>query len=314
MRIVITGVAGFLGSHLADHLLEQGHDVIGLDNFVTGRRENLAHLASNPNFTFIEHDVIAPINIHGDLDRIYHLASPCSTASYSRFQVEMLKTNSQGTWNMLELAEKKQARFLMASSSETYGDALIHPQREDYWGNVNPIGLRSMYDEGKRFAEACTMAYHRARGVDTRIVRIFSAYGPRMDIADGRVVINFIQAALTGRPITVYGDGRQTRSLCYVSDIIDGIALAMEADFHQPINLGNPEEVSILQIAREIRDLVPGCKSEITFQPMPPDDPRHRCPDISRAKQLLRWSPKIARTIGFQQMIDYYRQRMKISA
>lgn len=314
MRTLISGVAGFLGSHLADLLIGQGHEVLGVDNLVTGHPKNIAHLASSGRFQFIEQDVTAPLEIAGGLDRIYHLASPCSTASYARHQIAMLKTNSQGTWSLLELAEKKGARFLMASSSETYGDALTHPQREDYWGNVNPIGLRSMYDEGKRFAEACTMAYNRGRGVDTRIVRIFSAYGPRMDIHDGRVVINFIQEALAGRPLTVYGDGRQTRSLCYVSDMVEGISLAMESDFHQPINLGNPEEVSVLQMAREIRDLLPGCTSEIAFQPMPPDDPRHRCPDISRARQILHWSPKVSRTEGLQKMIEFYRQGVAVPA
>lgn len=314
MRILISGVAGFLASHLADALLAQGHEVIGVDNLVTGYRENIAHLSSNPKFEFIEQDVIVPMDVPGKIDRIYHLASPCSTASYTKHQIAMLKTNSQGTWNLLDLANAKSARFLMASSSEAYGDALIHPQREDYWGNVNPIGLRSMYDEGKRFAEACTMAYHRSHGVDTRIVRIFSAYGPRMDIHDGRVVINFIQEAIAGRPLTVHGDGRQTRSLCYVSDMIEGIILTMESDFHQPINLGNPEEVSIVQMAREIRELVPNCTSEITFEPMSPDDPRHRCPEISRAKQVLRWSPKVARTEGFGRMIEHYLRQSKAPA
>lgn len=313
MRILISGVAGFLGSHLADMLLEQGHEVVGVDNLVTGQEDNVSHLAARRSFHFTRHDVTFPLEIAGAIDRIYHLASPCSTASYAKHQVAMLKTNSQGTWNLLELADQKQARFLMASSSEAYGDALTHPQREDYWGNVNPIGLRSMYDEGKRFAEACTMAYHRARGVDTRIVRIFSAYGPRMDIHDGRVVINFIREALCNRPLTIYGDGRQTRSLCYVSDMVEGIALAMESDFHQPINLGHPEEVSVLQMAREIRDLM-GSTSQITFQPMPPDDPRHRCPDIALARQILKWTPKVTRAQGFTQMIEHYRQHLKASA
>lgn len=308
MRVLISGVAGFLGSHLADLLLGRGHEVVGVDNLVTGRKENLAHLAANKQFTFLEHDVTVARDYDGKLDRIFHLASPCSTASYSKHQIAMLKVNSQGTWNLLDVADKKQARFLMASSSEAYGDALTHPQREDYWGNVNPVGLRSMYDEGKRFAEACTMAYHRSCGVDTRIVRIFSAYGPRMDIHDGRVVVNFISEALANRPLTVYGDGRQTRSLCYVSDMVEGIVAAMEADFHQPINLGNPEEVSVLQIAREIMELVPGCTSQIAFAPMPPDDPRHRCPDISRAKQELKWSPKVGRKEGFARMVQAYKQ------
>ena len=307
MRVLITGVAGFVGSHLADALLEQGHAVLGVDNFITGRRDNLNHLVKAKAFEFVEQDVTLPLDVKGTLYRIYHLASPCSTAAYTKHQIAMLKTNSQGTWNLLELAEKTQARFLMASSSEAYGDALTHPQREEYWGNVNPVGLRSMYDEGKRFAEACTMAYHRSRGVDTRIVRMFHTYGPRMDVLDGRVVINFIQEAMANRPLTVNGDGRQTRSLCYVSDMIDGLCAAMEADFHEPINLGHPEEVSILDIAKEIRSLIPGCNSEIVFRPMPPDDPRHRCPDITRAKQFLRWTPKVSRREGLARMVEFYR-------
>lgn len=307
MRCLISGVAGFLGSHLADLLLSQGDEVVGVDNLVTGRPENISHLMANKSFSFVQHDVTRPLELIGALDRVYHLASPCSTASYSRFGVEMLKTNSVGTLNLLELAEKKQARFQMASSSEVYGDALIHPQREDYWGNVNPVGLRSMYDEGKRFSEACTMAFYRSRHVDTRIVRIFHAYGPRMDVLDGRVVINFIQEALAGRNLSIYGDGRQTRSLCYVSDMVEGMRLAMESDVPEPINLGHPEEVSIRDIAREIIDLVPDCSSKITFQSAPPDDPRHRCPDITRARQFLKWTPKVERREGLLRMIEYYR-------
>jgi dTDP-glucose 4,6-dehydratase len=228
--------------------------------------------------------------------------------------VATLKVNSQGTWNLLELAERKNARFLMASTSECYGDPAINPQREDYWGNVNPIGLRSMYDEAKRFSEACTMAYHRERGVDTRIIRIFNTYGPRMDPYDGRVVINFIRQALNGEPLTVFGEGKQTRSLCYVSDLVRGINLTMEADFHEPINLGNPDEVTILQIAKEIISLIPATTSKIIFQPMPPDDPRVRCPDISRAKQILGWQPIVNRRDGLAKMIEFYRDQLKKSA
>ncbi len=310
MRVLITGVAGFLGSYLADFMLEHGHEVVGVDSLVTGRRENVAHLTGNRAFSFLEKDVIEPLKIDGALDRIFHLASPCATAGYQRHQVMMLKTNSQGTWNLLELSLQKQSRFLMASSSEAYGDAQKHPQREDYWGNVNPVGLRSMYDEGKRFAEACTMAYHRAHNADTRIVRIFHTYGPRMDILDGRVVINFVHAALANAPLTIYGDGRQTRSLCYVSDMVEGITQAMECDFHEPINLGNLEEVAVIDIAREIKSLIPGCTSELVFEPMAPDDPRHRCPDITRAKQLFRWTPKVSRREGLAKVIEYYREEM----
>ena len=308
MRILITGVAGFLGSNLADLLMAQEHEIIGVDNLLTGKPQNIAHLKGSSRFAFMQRDVTEPLGIAGPLDRIYHLASPCSTASYARHQVAMLKTNSQGTWNLLELAIEKNARFLMASSSESYGDAHVHPQREDYWGNVNPIGLRSMYDEAKRFAEACTMAYQRSRNADTRIIRIFNTYGPRMDVHDGRVVITFIHQAMENEPLTVFGDGRQTRSLCYISDMVRGISLAMESDFHEPINLGNPEEVSILQIAQEIRDLMPGTRSQIVHQPMPPDDPKQRCPDIGRARQILGWAPQVGRREGLAKMIEYYRQ------
>jgi dTDP-glucose 4,6-dehydratase len=308
MRVLISGGAGFLGSHLTDLLLSQGHEVIGVDNFITGRAENTAHLASRPRYSFIRHDVTEKLEIVGSLDRIYHMASPASPVGYVKHQVATMKVNSQGTWNLLELALEKDARFLMASTSECYGDPAVHPQREDYWGNVNPIGLRSMYDEAKRFSEACTMAYHRERSADTRLVRIFNTYGPRMDPYDGRVVISFIRQALNDEPITVFGEGKQTRSLCYVSDLVRGINLTMESDFHEPINLGNPEELSILQIAKEILLLIPDTKSKIIFEPMPPDDPRVRCPDITRAKQILGWTPVVSRREGLKKMIDFYRE------
>jgi dTDP-glucose 4,6-dehydratase len=311
MRILISGAAGFLGSHLTDLLLSQRHSVVGLDNFLTGKPQNIAHLRDNPSYRFIQQDVIDPVEIADKLDRIYHMASPASPVGYVKHQIATLKTNSQGTWNLLELSLKHDARFLMASTSECYGDPAVHPQREDYWGNVNPIGLRSMYDEAKRFSEACTMAYHRERGADTRLVRIFNTYGPRMDPYDGRVVISFIRQALNNEPITVFGDGRQTRSLCYVSDLIRGINLTMESDFHEPINLGNPEEMTILQIAREIIDLVPGTKSQIIHCPMPPDDPRVRCPDITRARQILNWQPLIQRREGLARMIEFYREELR---
>ena len=311
MRILISGAAGFLGSHLTDLLLGQGHEVVGVDNFITGKRQNIAHLKSNPSYSFLERDVIEPLDLPGDLDRIYHMASPASPIGYVKHQVATLKVNSQGAWNLLELALKKDARFLMASTSETYGDPAVHPQREDYWGNVNPIGLRSMYDEAKRFSEACTMAYCRERGAETRIVRIFNTYGPRMDPYDGRVVISFIRQALNDEPITVFGEGKQTRSLCYVSDLVRGINGTMESDFIEPINLGNPDEVTILQIAREIIDLIPGTKSQIVFQPMPPDDPRVRKPDITRAKQILGWTPTVSRREGLGRMIEFYKDDLK---
>src|SRR6476661_7898010 len=306
MRILISGAAGFLGSHLTDLLLGQGHEVVGVDNFITGKRQNIAHLKANPAYSFLERDVIEPLDLPGDLDRIYHMASPASPIGYVKHQVATLKVNSQGAWNLLELALKKDARFLMASTSETYGDPAVNPQPESYWGNVNPIGLRSMYDEAKRFSEACTMAYHRERGVDTRIVRIFNTYGPRMDPYDGRVVISFIRQALNNEPLTVFGEGKQTRSLCYVSDLVRGINLTMESDFHEPINLGNPEEITILDIAREILAVIPNSTSKIIHQPMPPDDPRVRCPDITRAKQILGWQPTVSRKEGLAKMIEFY--------
>ena len=310
MRILISGAAGFLGSHLTDLLLAQGHEVTGVDNFITGKKGNIAHLAGNKNYRFIQHDVIEPLKLDGPIDRIYHMASPASPIGYVKHQVATLKVNSQGTWNLLELSLAKNARFLMASTSETYGDPDVNPQPETYWGNVNPIGLRSMYDEAKRFSEACTMAYFREAKADTRIIRIFNTYGPRMDPYDGRVVISFIRQALNNEPLTVFGDGSQTRSLCYVSDLVRGINLTMESDFHEPINLGNPDEVTILQIAREILDLGPHSTSKIVHQPMPPDDPRVRCPDITRAKQILGWQPTVSRKEGLAKMIEFYRDQL----
>jgi len=310
MRILISGAAGFLGSHLADLLLAQGHEVVGTDNFITGKDQNIAHLKGNSKYKFIRHDVIEPLKIDGSIDRIYHMASPASPVGYVKHQVATLKVNSQGTWNLLELSLEKKARFLMASTSETYGDPAVHPQREDYWGNVNPIGLRSMYDEAKRFSEACTMGYHRERKADTRIIRIFNTYGPRMDPYDGRVVISFIRQALNNEPLTVYGEGKQTRSLCYCTDLVRGINLVMESDYYEPINLGNPDEVTIYQIAREILELIPRSTSKIIHMPMPPDDPRVRCPDITRAKQILGWTPTVPRKEGLAKMIEFYRDQL----
>lgn len=310
MRILITGASGFLGSHLSDLLLSQGHEVVGLDNFITGRRENTAHLAGNAKFKLIERDVIDSVDVDGAVDRIYHMASPASPIGYVKHQVATLKVNSEGTWKCLELAEKKGARFLMASTSECYGDPAVHPQPESYWGNVNPIGMRSMYDEAKRFSEACTMAYHRERNVDTRIIRIFNTYGPRMDPYDGRVVITFIKQALHNEPLTVFGDGKQTRSLCYVSDLVNGINKVMESNFHEPINLGNPHELTIRNIAEEILALIPESTSTIVNQPMPPDDPKIRKPDITRAKEILGWEPTVTRSVGLKKMIDFYRDSL----
>jgi dTDP-glucose 4,6-dehydratase len=314
MRILITGAAGFLGSHLTDLLLSQAHDVVGLDNFITGKDQNIAHLKGNARYKFIRQDVIEKFDVDGAIDRIYHMASPASPAGYVKNQVATMKVNSQGTWNLLEMSLAKKARFLMASTSEAYGDPLVNPQPESYWGNVNPIGLRSMYDEAKRFSEACTMAYHRERGADTRLIRIFNTYGPRMDPYDGRVVISFIRQAINDEPITIFGDGKQTRSLCYVSDLVRGINLTMESSFHDPINLGNPDEVTIAQIAREVRDAVPGSKSEIVHLPQPEvykDDPKVRCPNISRAREILGWTPLVSRRDGLAKMIEFYRESLR---
>ncbi len=316
MRILITGAAGFLGSHLTDLLLGQGHEVVGVDNFLTGRRQNIAHLDGRDGYDLHEADVIEPLPdamTQGPIDRIYHMASPASPEGYFKHQIATLKVNSEGTWRMLELAIEKKARFLMASTSECYGDPLVNPQPESYWGNVNPIGLRSMYDEAKRFAEACTMAYRRERGADTRMIRIFNTYGPRMDPTDGRVVINFIKQALAGEPLTVYGDGKQTRSLCYVSDLVRGIHLTMERDFDEPglpVNLGNPNELSVGQIATEVLELIPESSSEIKHLPVPEvykDDPKVRRPDITRARTQLGWEPTVERREGLAKMIEFYR-------
>lgn len=307
MRILITGAAGFIGSHLAELLLGQEHEVVGVDNFITGSPRTIAQLQAHPRFTFVEANVIEPLALDGPLDRIYHLASPSSPVAYASHRIATLKVNSLGTCNLLDLADQKQARFLMASTSEIYGDPLISPQREEHWGNVNSIGLRSMYEEAKRFSEAAAMAYQRERQADTRIVRIFNTYGPRMSANDGRVVPSFVQRVLGNEPIVIYGDGTQARSFCYVSDIVRGIALAMEADFHEPINLGNPEEVSILQLARHILELMPGTRSRIAFESGPAYDPRVRRPDISRARQILAWSPQIALVEGLGRVIDYFR-------
>jgi dTDP-glucose 4,6-dehydratase len=307
MRILITGAAGFIASNLTDLLLAQGHEVVGVDNFITGRRENIAHLSNNKSFSLIEHDVIKPLAVNGDVDRIYHLASPASPDAYKRHRVATIQVNAAGTWNMLELACAKDARLLVASTSEIYGDPNKPVQREDFWGNVNPIGLRSMYEEAKRFAEATVMAYHRERGCDTRIVRIFNTYGPRMHPRDGRVVTNFVRQALSNEPLTVAGDGTQSRSFCYVSDTIRGLAAAMECDFHEPINIGNPTETTILELARTIIDLVPGTRSQVHFEPRSDYDPLSRCPDISRAKQLLNWTPQVSLRDGLAKVVEYHR-------
>lgn len=314
MRALISGVAGFIGSHLADLLLSQGQDVLGVDNFLTGDHRNIAHLNANPHFRLIQHDVIKPLAVDEDIDQIYHLASPSSPVAYTIHRVATLRVNSQGTCNLLDLAVQKQARFLVASAADIYGDPEITPQREDYCGHTNPIGLNSAYEESKRFAEACAMAYQRQFGADTRIVRLFNTYGPRMSINDGRVLTNFVCQALRDQPITILGDGTQTRCFCYVSDTVAGLVKAMESDFHEPINLGNPEDISIVQLARDVLKLVPESQSKITFAPAPAYDPRVRKPDISRAKQILAWSPKVPRPEGLAKVIDYCRSRITANA
>ncbi len=308
MRIVITGVAGFIGSHLAELLLGQGHEVVGYDNFITGSKRNLEGVPAAAKFQLIEQDVCEPVDLDGAVDRIYHLASPASPNAYAAHRVATMKVNSQGTANLLDLATAKGARFLLASTSEIYGEPELPTQREDYWGNVNPIGLRSVYEEAKRFAEALCMAYHRERGTDTRIVRMFNTYGPRMGLGDGRVLSTFILQALKGEPISVYGDGTQARSFCHVSDALSGMIAAIEGDFHEPINLGSPQETTMVALAREIIAQVPGANSKVNFQPAPAYDPRFRRPDISRARQILGWSPKISLKEGLPSVVEYYRQ------
>jgi dTDP-glucose 4,6-dehydratase len=307
MRVLVTGAAGFLGSHLCDRLLADGHRVIGMDNYITGSPANLAHLERHPAFQFVRHDVTTFIEVEGPLDGVLHFASPASPVDYLELPIQTLKVGSLGTHKALGLAKAKSARFLLASTSETYGDPLVHPQPETYWGNVNPVGPRGVYDEAKRFAEAMTMAYHRYHGLDTRIVRIFNTFGPRMRPHDGRVVSNFIIQALRGEPLTVYGDGSQTRSFCYVDDLIEGIVRLFERGSHDPTNIGNPGEFTVLQLAERVLALT-GSKSEIVRRPLPVDDPRVRQPDITRAKQQLGWEPKVPLDDGLRRTIDYFRE------
>jgi dTDP-glucose 4,6-dehydratase len=306
---VVTGGAGFLGSHLTDRLLAEGYRVIGVDNFITGNPANLDHLKSKPNYSFIEQDVTKHMEIPGDVNIVFHFASPASPIDYLEIPIQTLKVGSLGTHNALGLAKAKGAGFLIASTSECYGDPLVHPQTEEYWGNVNPIGPRGCYDEAKRFAEAITMAYHRAHKVDTKIVRIFNTYGPRMRLKDGRVVPAFIGEALKGEPISVFGDGSQTRSFCFVSDLIDGIYKLSQSDFHEPVNIGNPNELTIKEFAERIVRLT-GSKSTITYQPLPIDDPKQRRPDITRAGKLLGWKPKIDLETGLTETIAWFKSRV----
>jgi len=306
---LVTGGAGFLASHLTDRLLAEGHRVIGIDNFITGSLGNIEHLSGNDNYRFIKQDVTQYLFVNEPVDFVFHFASPASPIDYLEHPIPTLKVGSLGTHNALGLAKAKKARFLLASTSECYGDPLVHPQTEDYWGNVNPIGPRGVYDEAKRFAEAMTMAYHRFHNVDTKIVRIFNTYGPRMRLRDGRVVPAFIGQALTGQPLTIFGDGSQTRSFCYVSDLIDGIYRLMLSDFHEPVNIGNPREMTIRQFAEEILRIT-GSQSKIETHPLPVDDPKVRQPNIARARKLLGWEPKVPFEEGIVTTIDYFRTRV----
>jgi len=309
VRILISGAAGFLGSHLTDRFLADGAEVVGLDNFVTGSRANLAHLAAEPRFTLLERDVVQPFDVAGPLDGVLHFASPASPVDYLRLPIETLLVGSIGTLRTLELARSKQARFLLASTSEVYGDPEEHPQRESYWGNVNPIGPRSVYDEAKRFGEALTMAFHRSRGVDIRIARIFNTYGPRMRFQDGRVVSNFVGQALEQRPLTIYGDGEQTRSFCYVSDLVDGLERLFRSSQAEPVNLGNPTEFTVRELAELVSRLIGG-SAGVVSAPLPVDDPRQRRPDITTARSVLGWEPKVPLEEGLQLTIQDFRSRL----
>jgi dTDP-glucose 4,6-dehydratase len=306
---VVTGAAGFLGSHLTDLLLARGHKVIGIDNFVTGTVDNISHLGGNPNFKFIQQDVTEFIFLNERVDYVWHFASPASPVDYLELPIQTLKVGSLGTHKALGLAMEKGARFLLASTSEIYGDPLVHPQTEDYWGNVNTIGPRGCYDEAKRFAESLTMAYHREHKVETRIVRIFNTYGPRMRLNDGRVVPSFISQALKNKPVTVFGKGRQTRSFCYVSDLIEGIYRLMMSTYGLPMNIGNSTEMTVFEFAREIIRAT-GSRSKIVFKPLPQDDPKQRRPDIARAKKILGWSPKVQLDQGLARTITYFRRKV----
>ncbi|HWZ46324.1 MAG TPA: UDP-glucuronic acid decarboxylase family protein [Candidatus Saccharimonadales bacterium] len=311
MRVIVTGGAGFVGSHLCDALLAAGHQVMCVDNLLTGRTSNIEHLKNEPRFEFLRQDVSEPFD-PGKIDFIFHLASPASPVDYTKYGIETLKAGSLGTLYSLELAKKYRAGFLLASTSECYGDPLEHPQKETYWGNVNPIGERSVYDESKRFAEAATMAFRRYHRLDTRIARIFNTYGPRLQLNDGRVVSNFMRQALRGEPLTVYGEGRQTRSFCYVSDEVEGLLRLSRCGEHDPVNIGNPAEFTVIDCARLVLKIT-GSKSAIIHQPLPPDDPRQRCPDITKARQLLGWEPTIQLEEGLKLSMDYFKQAISNS-
>lgn len=309
-RALVTGGAGFLGSHLCDRLLSGGWRVVAMDNLSTGSVENIAHLAGNPDFSFIKHDVTEYIFLDGSLDAVLHFASPASPRDYHELPIQTLKVGSLGTHKTLGLATAKRARFLLASTSEVYGDPLIHPQPETYWGNVNPVGPRGVYDEAKRFAEAMTMAYHRVHGVDTKIVRIFNTFGPRMRLEDGRAIPNFLLQALRDEPMTIFGDGLQTRSFCFVSDLVEGLVRLLESDLHEPVNIGNPEEWTVLRMAESIRTLS-GTRAHLAFHPLPVDDPKVRQPDISIAKKALGWEPRVPIESGLAATLEDFRARLR---
>jgi dTDP-glucose 4,6-dehydratase len=307
LRTVITGGAGFVGSHLCERFLAEGHEVICLDNLLTGHRRNITHLLDSKTFSFLEHNISESVQIDGPVDAVLHFASPASPADYLAHPIPTLKVGSLGTHNALGLAKAKDARFLLASTSEIYGDPEVHPQVEEYWGNVNSIGPRGCYDEAKRFAEAITMAYHRFHGVKTRIVRIFNTYGPRMRLNDGRVLPAFMGQVLRGEPLTVFGKGDQTRSFCYVTDLVDGIYRLLLSDYSLPVNIGNPVEITVLELAREIIAMVPGTKSTIDYRDLPQDDPKRRKPDITKAQTILGWNPTVDRAEGLQRTLEYFR-------
>ncbi|HIA54651.1 MAG TPA: SDR family oxidoreductase [Candidatus Melainabacteria bacterium] len=312
MKILITGAAGFIGSHLVDRMLADGHEVTAMDNLVTGTMNNISQHLSNTKFQFIHHNVSNHIHIVGHLDWVIHFASPASPVDYLNLPIETLKVNSLGTHNTLGLALSKGAKYFLASTSEVYGDPEQHPQQESYWGNVNPVGPRGVYDESKRFAEAITMAYHKKHDLDTRMIRIFNCYGPRLRANDGRVVSNFIDQALRGKPLTIYGGGEQTRSFQYVSDLVEGIVRLTGVKFHEPVNLGNPQERTVLELAELIKELT-GSKSEIVYKPLPTDDPKRRLPDITRAKQLLDWTPRVEIRDGLSQTIAWYKEQLAVA-
>jgi len=309
-RALVTGGAGFLGSYLCERLLAEGYRVSCMDNLRTGTLENVAHLEGEADFEYVEHDVSTYINVPGDLDEVYHFASPASPRDFTRIPIPILKAGALGTYNSLGLALAKGARFMLASSSEVYGDPLVHPQTEDYWGNVNQIGIRGVYDEAKRYAEAITMAYHRHHGLETRIVRIFNTYGPRMREDDGRVIPNFISQALAGEPLTIYGDGSQSRSLQYVDDLIEGVFVLMKSPESRPVNIGNPQEYTVGEIAEMVIELS-GSQSKLSYEPLPQDDPKRRCPDIRRARETLGWEPRVPAEEGLKSTIDWFAGRSK---